>query len=644
MKDKPTRVRRAMTRGLGLLTAALLILWAAGWYGAARVRADTTAPAAPTDLAVTSSGGTVILSWNPSTSGDVDFYHIFRYPGDGIPAADEVTYLAPVDESQTDYVDVVEAEGRFRYAVMAVDAAGNASPSSEWVGTEIDLDDDGTLEVDEDGPAAPADFAADANPTPSQTVDLTWSEPADNDLWRYLLYRADGAEGAVLIAYPQEDDALYTDEVPGDGSYTYTLVPQDATGNLGTAVSAEVVVDTTAPEVEVLTPVDEQSYDNEGDLPITLSITEGGSGVDWVEYFLDASTDPLTSDMIDLDVLSPGSHTLMVHVTDQAGNVGVNEVTFHVLSDTTTTPTAPRNLTAAMYEDDTVELDWTAPQEGSPDRYIIYRLSADGGDIETMLTDHNATSYIDEDVEDGTYVYHVAAIDVTQVSDVSNAVVVMVDTTAPEISIESPEDTGECETDGILDVLVTITDEVSGYDDEDVAISLDGDAFTGDAIDLSDLDEGEHTFRVEVTDRAGNTADESVHFIVGTEDDEDDEGEDEDEHEDDNEDEDDRDLDLDLDDVDVTELTKLLVELRDQIHHGQYVALHAKLRAGKVGVFALHVIKHRGKHISEEAADALLEAMGLEDLDFDPREVPDSLIEGCDGDDKGNHGKGKRGR
>ncbi len=90
------------------------------------VYSDVYPPAAPPRLDALSEANLVRLVWEPSPSGDVVGYLVFRAEGSSPPVR-----LTPKPQADTFYVDPTAPAGeRYRYTVRAVDAAGNLGPPS----------------------------------------------------------------------------------------------------------------------------------------------------------------------------------------------------------------------------------------------------------------------------------------------------------------------------------------------------------------------------------------------------------------------------------------------------------------------------------------------------------------------------------
>lgn len=614
---------------------ALIAVVASALFWAGATPALAAAPPAPGAPVVTPSptttDGTVVLTWNAPASGDIAYYQIFRFNGTGTPAANDATYIGQTDDATRTYVDQIPTEGPFRYAVMAVDADGNAGPASTWTQVTADFpgNGSGTITRDATAPSPVTNLKADAAYTKDQTVNLTWTESTASDLWRYLIYRKKGSATPEMIGYVAAGESATTDIVTADGTYQYFVKSQDQTGNVSSnSGNVSVVVDTTAPTVAITSPVAGRTYTGSGTLAITATITENGSGYSTgnVKYYLD--NDQLDSASITLTGLAAGAHTAKVEVTDRAGNKGSNQVQF-IVGQVTVDPAAPRNLAAPAYSKSrTFSLTWAAPQTGAASvaQYLIYR--AETGEEPSLVgtTLPNTLTYQDTVEADGTYSYYVTALAGTSLTPNSNTVVVNVDTVAPSITVSAPKAGQTYAKTGTLTVQKSIAD-AGGYDAAQVKMFLDGTAFTGTQINLANLTIGNHTFKVDVTDRAGNAASKTVEFAVNTTGTGGDEDDDEDEDDDQGQPN--------------ASLIDLLTSLQSKIHHGHYVSLMAKLKAGKIREFTLHVIKHRGKFIAPDAADKLLEAVGAEDLNINPNSIKDSDVEGWN---KHSNGKGKGGK
>jgi len=96
--------------------------------------ADTTAPAAPSNLSGSTEDGAVSLGWSAPSASDMDGYNVYRAASDFSSASDaqQINSGGPVGEaSYRD--DTVENGTGYYYRVTAVDEAGNESGLSKNV-------------------------------------------------------------------------------------------------------------------------------------------------------------------------------------------------------------------------------------------------------------------------------------------------------------------------------------------------------------------------------------------------------------------------------------------------------------------------------------------------------------------------------
>jgi hypothetical protein len=90
---------------------------------------DVAAPATPAGLAALPRPGGIEVLWGPSSEADLASYRVYRTAPGG--AAERLAELAP---NRTSWLDETAARGvAYRYAVSAVDAAGNESAPSDPV-------------------------------------------------------------------------------------------------------------------------------------------------------------------------------------------------------------------------------------------------------------------------------------------------------------------------------------------------------------------------------------------------------------------------------------------------------------------------------------------------------------------------------
>lgn len=586
-------MRSLQSRAIAGMTAAFLV---GGSLIAPSGAAAATSiiPNPPTDVAVApdeTTEGPVVLTWTAPTNEEIASYQIFRYAGAGTATADHYTFLTTIAGDEEAFLDELPSEGIFQYALIAVDKDGQPSKSSAWVTITMD-DGEGDITPDRTAPTIPTGLSLGGEYANRHQVTLSWTEQETADLWRFLLYRADHGGSRQFLGYISGEDTQLTDQVTADGSYAYYLMAQDTTGNLSSlSAGKRVLVDTIAPAVTITSPEQGRSYTGTGKLPVTLKVVEDGAGYEAseVSYYLNGVT--LSAKEIDLATLKVGTHRLKAVVTDRAGNIGEQEILFGVKS-AVTAPDAPQDVNLPQYSKSrSITLTWSAPQATGVAGYDIYRAKAGATEAKVGSTTARVLTYSETVAADGLYTYTVVArySDGTQVA--AAPVATTVDTVAPTITITAPKSTTYRAADKSITIDVNVTDATSGVAASGIKYFLNGKAHTTSKIDLTTLDGGEHLFKVEATDRAGNKAVKSVTFRLEATDDGD---------------EDDNDK-----PVQGNHLIAALAKQKSEISAGHYAALSAFAKNGNTKQFRKHVEKFGGtKFISEKAAKELLKALG----------------------------------
>jgi hypothetical protein len=169
--------------------------------------ADSTAPAAPSQLLAVSAGTSVALSWQASTSGDVSAQDVYR----------NGSYLGTVPGDVFKYTDESPVAGA-SYTVRAHDLARNQSPDSApaSVGSGTDTT----------APSTPTGVTATA--TGATSIKVAWSASTDNvGVTGYRIYRG----GSLLTTVAASALSYVDNSVSPSTSYSYTVSAMDAAGN-----------------------------------------------------------------------------------------------------------------------------------------------------------------------------------------------------------------------------------------------------------------------------------------------------------------------------------------------------------------------------------------------------------------------------
>src|SRR5215212_3011450 len=192
-------------------------------YTFASSEPDSTPPTAPSVTATVDSTAKITLNWSGATDNvGVTGYRVFR---DG---------QLLTEQSGTSYVDAtVSPSTDYSYTVVALDAAGNASPASTAATASTTGAADGTP------PSKPGNLSGTA--VTSGQVNLSWSASTDNiGVVRYNVYR-DG----ILLPGPTQPSAnpstSYVDDTAGPGTtYSYSVSAVDAAGNQSSKATVSV--------------------------------------------------------------------------------------------------------------------------------------------------------------------------------------------------------------------------------------------------------------------------------------------------------------------------------------------------------------------------------------------------------------------
>lgn len=169
---------------------------------------DATVPAAPDGLTVQITSDGASLSWESSTSTDVDHYNVYR----GADNADvtALTTLFKADVSGTTDVDSAPDRLNRFYAVTAVDGAGNESVASLSAHWDADALPATTLTVTRHGDGKPV---------------VSWQHPEPTLLDGYIL-----SVGSHEININDNTQTSYEDTAWRSGEQTYSLVPVYSAG------------------------------------------------------------------------------------------------------------------------------------------------------------------------------------------------------------------------------------------------------------------------------------------------------------------------------------------------------------------------------------------------------------------------------
>ncbi|EPE52554.1 Ig-like domain-containing protein [Salmonella enterica] len=323
-----------------------------------------------------------------------------------------------------------------------------------------------------------------------------------------------------------------------DGSYNITVTVEDKAGNTATSKPLPVVIDTTA-EIE----------------SVTLVTDSGDSDVDKITkvdkpQFSIVTADDITHVRVKIDnaanwieltkggdgrwifnvgsALPDGQHTLLVDVTDIAGNVAQETLQF-TIDTTLREPTIvldPTHDTGDDTNDNLTRINKPVFIIGNVDNdvsHIVVHL--DGRDYTIENKGGNLTFTPDQPLSDGQHTISVTVTDIAGNTKTSAELQIEIDTQVQIDSVTLTTDSGVNDHDNVTNATRPSFEIATPDDVTSVLVSFDGVNWTPISKNAagqwqftagSALSDGHYTLHVQATDRAGNTANSTLGFTVDT--------------------------------------------------------------------------------------------------------------------------------
>jgi len=488
---------------------------------AVAVTVDNSAPAAGT-LSFTNLADTGTAN-SPPVTQDNNFNLNLSGQEAGTTVAYQVSTNGGTSWSATSSTQTGLADGNYQFRAVVTDAAGNSATSNAIVVT-----------VDNSGPAAGT--LSLTNLTDTGTAN---SPPVTQD--NSFNLNLSGQEAGTTVAYQVSTNGgtswsatSSTQTSLADGSYQFRAVVTDAAGNNATSNAIAVTVDNSAPAAGTLSFTNLTDTGTANSPPVTqdnsfnlnLSGQEAGTSVAYqVSTNGGTSWSATTSTQAGL---ADGDYLFRAVVTDAAGNSSTGNA-IEVIVDNTA-PTAALAITAISNDtgssatdfttnDTTLTVSGTHGTLGSGEKIQI---SINGGSTWIDVTSTTATtwSYVDPAVHTSNFTYQVRIVDAAGNVDPNVATqAISIDTAAPnKPTITSAAD----------DVAPQTGNVASGGSTNDTNLLLSGAGEAGTTITLYEgasilgtttvaanglwslatglLSEGQHSFTVVDTDKAGNAS------------------------------------------------------------------------------------------------------------------------------------------
>ncbi|MDA8686255.1 fibronectin type III domain-containing protein, partial [Robiginitalea sp.] len=371
---------------------------------------DTEGPTAITDLSASNiTVNSAVLSWSDAFDNvGVVNYRVLR----------NGTFLANAGTNLTYTVTGLTNGTAYTFTVLAIDAAGNQSLSSNVVNVTT---------IDTTPPARVSDLAA-SNITDT-SVRLTWSSVADNlGVTNYQVFR-----NGVLISNNGTSTNINVTGLTTATNYTFTVVARDAAGNTSTSSNT---VNITTLDSQAPTSVSNLTVSNLSDTSLILSWSTATDNVGVINYAVIQDGITIANVGTNLSYAVSGltngtSYSFTVVASDLAGNLSIENDVLNVSTLDVDAPTAITDLTASNITNATVDLSWTASTDNvAVTNYQIFRNGVSVGNAGT------ATTYTVLGLTNGTsYTFTVVANDAAgNQSAVSNAVsITTLDSESPRV-------------------------------------------------------------------------------------------------------------------------------------------------------------------------------------------------------------------
>ena len=344
------------------------------------VSVSASAPEEPTDLRVSLSGASVVLSW--STVSNASGYEVYR---DG-------NLVASIDTHSFSQNNL--ADGTYLYEVASVNDYGvSADKASISV----------NISVDQSPPAAPSDLTASVS---ASSVNLNWS--AVDKASSYRVYRDDSLLGTV-------SSNSFSESGLADGLYTYEVAAVNEYGESSDRASVSISVSTPPPE----TPANITSWVIGAN--VSLSWSTVADATSYKVYRDDSLLASVNANSFSESNLADGTYLYEVSAVNDYGEsesrVGISVS----ISAGESPPATPTNLRVSV-SGSSVSLSWNIVSDASG--YRVYRDSS-------LLESVNTNSFTDSDLADATYLYEVSAINAYGESARKTSVSATVNNTSP---------------------------------------------------------------------------------------------------------------------------------------------------------------------------------------------------------------------
>ena len=423
-----------------------------------RISASESPPATPTNLRASVSGSSVSLSWN--VVNDANSYRVYR---DG-------SLLEAVDTNS--FTDSDLADETYLYEVSALNAYGESASK-----------DSVSVTINNAPPDAPTNLIASVS---QDSVALTWDTV--DDATSYNIYRDSSLLGSTT-------SNAFTDTTLADDTYLYEVSAVDDIGESTSKASVSATVNNVPPAA----PTNLTASANGSNVNLTWDTVNDATSYN---VYRDSSliASPNTNAFTDT-ALADGTYLYEVSAVDDAGESTSKASVSATVNNVP--PAAPTNLSASVNQD-SVNLSWDAVADAAS-----YNVYSDG----SLIASPTATTFTDNALADGTYLYEVSAVDDAGESTSKASVSATVNNAVPaaptNLSASVNQDTVNLSWNTVADAT-----SYNVYRDSSLIASPTSNAFTDTALadgtylyEVSAVDDiGESTSKTSVSATVNNAA------------------------------------------------------------------------------------------------------------------------------------------
>lgn len=309
----------------------------------------------------------------------------------------------------------------------------------------------------------------------------------------------------TILAYFEESITEYNVSIPMEGIWNVTIIVYDIYGNLDYD-SVVIISDFSPPLLNVISPVN-MTVTNEVCVDISWESSDNFSGVDYIEIHVDDNTIYILDQYCGsiCIFLGHGVHIIRVCACDRAGNTAI--ITIFIAVDIIPPEISPPLSDAICISSNNLNLRWIGIDDFTGVQCYYIKI-----DDSSWTYIGNESYYYLENLSEGTHIIYIKAVD-----NVGNVRIttrrLIVDMTPPTIIILSPSN-GSYINDEVLEIRWYAADKISGI--QLFTLYLDNVAWIlfNNCIKIENLGDGQHYLRIIAIDRAGNSLEKNISFIV----------------------------------------------------------------------------------------------------------------------------------